>query len=35
MTPYCYKTSKDDRAKLDKLDKLEITADFDIFVYKK
>lgn len=35
MTPYCYKTSKSDREKLDRLERLEITADFDIFIYKK
>ncbi len=35
MTPYAFKTSKSDAAKLDLLSHLEITADFDIFVYKK
>lgn len=35
MTPYCYKTSKQDRAKLDSLERLDITADFDIFIYRK
>ena len=35
MTPYCYKTSKQDRAKLDSLESLIITADFDIFTYRK
>lgn len=35
MTPYYYKTSREDAAKLTKLSSLEITADFDIFVYKK
>ena len=35
MTPYAFKTSTSDMAKLDKIDKLDITADFDIFVYKK
>ncbi len=35
MTPYAFKTSREDAAKLDELTHLEITADFDIFVYKK
>ena len=35
MTPYAFKTSKEDAAKLDLLSHLDITADFDIFVYKK
>lgn len=35
MTPYAFKTSREDAAKLDSLAHLEITADFDIFVYKK
>ena len=35
MTPYYYKTSKEDAAKLDPIDSLDITADFDIFVYRK
>ena len=35
MTPYAFKTSKADMAKLDKIESLEITADFDIFIYKK
>ncbi|MBQ8551854.1 MAG: methyltransferase domain-containing protein [Clostridia bacterium] len=35
MTPYAFKTSQSDAAKLDALSHLEITADFDIFVYKK
>lgn len=35
MTPYAFKTSASDAAKLDKLSSLEITADFDIFTYKK
>lgn len=35
MTPYAFKTSKQDMAKLDAIERLEITADFDIFIYKK
>ena len=35
MTPYVFKTSPLDAAKLDTVEKLDITADFDIFVYKK
>ncbi len=35
MTPYAFKTSVSDMAKLDKLSELEVTADFDIFIYKK
>lgn len=35
MTPYAFKTSREDMAKLDTIESLEITADFDIFVYKK
>ena len=35
MTPYAFKTSVSDAAKLDAIDSLEITADFEIFVYKK
>lgn len=35
MTPYCYKTSADDRAKLDRLDKLSVTAAFGIAAYRK
>lgn len=35
MTPYTFKTSVTDAAKLDCLDCLEITADFDIFIYQK
>ena len=35
MTPYAFKTSREDAAKLDRLSHLEITADFDIFVYRK
>lgn len=35
MTPYAFRTSREDAAKLDSLTALEITADFDIFVYRK
>lgn len=35
MTPYAFKTSRTDAEKLDVLAHLEITADFDIFIYKK
>lgn len=35
MTPYAFKTSASDMAKLDLIDMLDITADFDIFIYKK
>jgi len=35
MTPYAFKTSQSDAAKLDGYSELSITADFDIFVYRK
>ncbi len=35
MTPYYYKTSPEDIKKLDKIPSLEITAAFNILVYKK
>ena len=35
MTPYAFKTSVSDAAKLDALTHLEITAEFDIFVFTK
>lgn len=35
MTPYAFRTSREDAAKLDLLRTLKITADFDIFVYRK
>lgn len=35
MTPYYYKTSSSDREKLDRIDTLDITAEFDITVYGK
>lgn len=35
MTPYYYKTGKDDQAKLDILDSLNVKAEFEIRVYRK
>ena len=35
MTPYCYKTSKQDRAKLDSIDTLTVTAAFGTAVYRR
>lgn len=35
MTPYCYKTSEKDRAKLDALDQLRTRVEFCIAVYTK
>ena len=35
MTPYCYKTSAKDRAKLDVIDTLDTRVEFCIAVYKK
>ncbi len=35
MTPYAFKTSQKDAARLSDYSELTITADFDIFVYKK
>ena len=35
MTPYYYKTGKDDQAKLDSLESLRIKAEFEIRVYRK
>lgn len=35
MTPYYYKTSKQDKQKLDNIEKLSITAQFKITIYKK
>ncbi len=35
MTPYAFKTSASDVQKLDFIKELDITADFDIFIYKK
>ena len=35
MTPYYYKTSDKDRAKLDNISNLEITAEFIVTIYKK
>ena len=35
MTPYYYKTSKNDFEKLNAYSQMTITADFNITVYKK
>lgn len=35
MTPYAFKTSVENASKLDSLEMLEITADFDLFICKK
>ena len=35
MTPYYWRTSKSDREKLEKLDDLSTTVDFDIFLFQK
>lgn len=35
MTPYYYKTGKDDQAKLDNLESLNVKAEFEIRVYRK
>ena len=35
MTPYYYKTGKDDQAKLDTLDSLNVKAEFEIRIYRK
>ena len=35
MTPYCYKTSRSDRAKLDSLESLTVRAEFGTAVYRK
>ena len=35
MTPYYYKTSREDIEKLDKIDKIKISSDFFVTVYKK
>lgn len=35
MTPYYYKTSKDDQKKIEKLNSLTVQAEFGISVYKK
>lgn len=35
MTPYCYKTSVTDRAKLDSVESLTVSAEFGIAVYRK
>ena len=35
MTPYYFRTSERDREKLSHIDSLDITADFDILIFKK
>ncbi len=35
MTPYAYRTRPSDREKVERLEKLDCTADFRVFVYKK
>ena len=35
MTPYAYRTKAKDREKVERLSRLNCTADFRIFVYKK
>ena len=35
MTPYYWRTSKEDREKLEKLDILTTSVDFDIFLFRK
>lgn len=35
MTPYYYKTSRTDQAKLSKLEKLSVTTEFRVLVYRK
>lgn len=35
MTPYYHKTSNEDKLKLDEVESLEITVDFNFFVYRK
>lgn len=35
MTPYCYKTSQQDREKLENLSSLEVEAQFCVLTYKK
>lgn len=35
MTPYYYKTGRDDQAKLDRADSLDVTLEFGIAVYRK
>ena len=35
MTPYAFRTSKEEMSKLDAIDSLDVTADIDIFVYRK
>ena len=35
MTPYFYKTNETSKEKLFKIDKLEVTFDFNVTIYKK
>jgi len=35
MTPYFWKTSREDAARLEALEKLETEISFDIYVYRK
>lgn len=35
MTPYYHKTSREDMAKLDRLDSLETEIEFEILIYRK
>ena len=35
MTPYCYKTSQQDREKLENLSSLTVSAQFSVLTYKK
>lgn len=35
MTPYCYKTSQQDREKLEKLSSLTVSAQFSVLTYKR
>ena len=35
MTPYYYRTSPEQTARLDELEKLDVTADFELLVYRK
>ena len=34
MTPYYYKTSREDQERLMKLDSLSVTASFELLVYR-
>lgn len=35
MTPFSHKTSPEDKAKIEKLDRLSVTAAFDLILYRK